>query len=62
LNKVEEGIQTNSGNLAERLQAALDNKLISFDHVSYEMDTMAFKAKSKTKGVVALLVSINHTP
>lgn len=62
LDKVGDQLQTGTGSLVERLQAALGEKLVPFERVLYEEDNMAFRAKGRTKGVVALLVSINHTP
>jgi Domain of unknown function (DUF4384)/Papain family cysteine protease len=62
LDDVEDKLQTGTGSLAERLQAALGDRFVPFQRVSYETDKMVFKAKDRTKGVVALLVSINHTP
>ncbi len=62
LAKVESQIQTGTGSLIDRLQAALGDKLVPADQVSYDQDKMTFKAKSRTNGVVSLLVSLNHTP
>jgi len=59
---MESQIQTGTGSLSERLQAALGDKLVTSDQVFYEPDRMAFKAKGRTNGVVSLLVSFNHTP
>jgi hypothetical protein len=62
LKAVENALQKESGTIAMRLNAVLGNALVPFDQVAYEKNTMAFKAKGRTNGVVALLVSINHTP
>jgi hypothetical protein len=62
LGKVEKGIQTGKGSLFERLHAVLGDALVPPELVVYESGTMAFKAKGRTNGVIALLVSINHTP
>jgi hypothetical protein len=60
--QVESSIRTGTGTLWQRLQAALGSALVPFDQVTYDKVRMAFKANGKTTGVVALLVSINHTP
>jgi hypothetical protein len=62
LKAVENALQTESGTIAMRLKTVLGDALVPFDKVDYEKKTMAFKAKGRTNGVVALLVSINHTP
>jgi hypothetical protein len=62
LGKVEDQIQAGTGSLIDRLHAALGDALVPSDRVSYETDKMVFKAKGRTNGVVALLVTINHTP
>src|SRR5271157_4429371 len=62
LANVESQIQTGTGSLIDRLQAALGDKLVPSDRVSYEPNRMGFKAKGRTNGVVSLLVSLNHTP
>ncbi len=62
LAKVENQVQTGTGSLVDRLRAALGDALVPTERVQYENDRMVFKAKGRTNGVVALLVSINHTP
>ncbi len=62
LGKVESALQKGAGDLAARLKSALGDALVPFDHVDYQKDRMAFQARGRTNGVVALLVSINHTP
>jgi len=62
LKAIENALQNESGTIAMRLNALLGNALVPFDQVAYEKNTMTFKAKGRTNGVVALLVSINHTP
>jgi len=59
---VQKALQTGSGTLAARIKAALGDALVPFERVSYEKDKMSFKAKGRENGVVALLVSLNHTP
>jgi len=62
LGAVEHSIETGTGRLAERLHAALGDALVPFPRVSYQQDAMGFTAKGRSNGVVALLVSIDHTP
>ena len=62
LGKVEDALQNQAGDIAARLKAALGDALVPFDQVEYQKDRMAFQARGRTNGVVALLVSINHTP
>ena len=61
LGRVEEGIRSGRGSLAERLRDVLGDRLVPFERVAYRKESMAFQAKERTTGVVALLVSINHT-
>jgi hypothetical protein len=58
---IEKQIQAGKGTLFERLGAVLEGKLVPPDRVSFDPEKMVFKAKGRTNGVVALLVSINHT-
>jgi hypothetical protein len=62
LAKIEKGIEMGSGSLPERLQAALGPALVPFAQVKYEKDRMAFTAQGGSDGVVALIVTLNHTP
>jgi len=62
LAKVEKAIETGSGDLAARLKSALGSALVPFASVSYQKDRMAFTAKGGRDGVVALIVTLNHTP
>jgi hypothetical protein len=62
LEKVEREIESGKGGLQDSLKTALGEMLVPADRISFEKDRMVFKAKSRTNGIVALLVSINHTP
>jgi hypothetical protein len=62
LGAVEKEVQSGKGTLTDRLHAVLGDALVPADRVEYEKNRMTFKAKGRTNGVVALLVSINHTP
>jgi hypothetical protein len=62
LGAVEKEVESGKGTLAESLHAVFGDSLVPADRVQYEKSRMTFKAKGRTNGVVALLVSINHTP
>jgi hypothetical protein len=62
IDKVGDELQSGAGSLTERLQTALGDRLVPFERVWYAKDIISFQAKDRTKGVVALLVSIIHTP
>ncbi len=62
LDAVETGIRAGNGDLRARLRAVLGDALVPPERVSYQPSAMVFKANGRTNGVVALIVSINHTP
>lgn len=62
LNSIMQKIENSKGNFWQRLKSALDESRVEEENISFSYEgKISFKAKSKDKSIVPVLVEIDHT-
>jgi len=62
IDQIRQKIETSSGTFSEKVKSVLSDKLVTSSELTFDMSKISFKAKSKDKSVVALIVEIPHIP
>ncbi|WP_069472339.1 C1 family peptidase [Candidatus Marithrix sp. Canyon 246] len=60
INKIQQQIEQQSGNFAQKVQKVLAHKLVRARNIKYSSNIISFKANSRGRTVVPLIVEIEH--
>ncbi len=60
IEQIKQQIKQQNGSFLEKIQKAIPDLLVNFTTIDFENNRIAFKAKSKGKKVVALVVEMEH--
>ena len=60
INKIQQQIEQQSGNFAQKVQKVLAHKLVRAGNIKYSSNIINFKASSRGRTVVPLIVEIEH--